>query len=131
VLPAPSFSTPALPHSQPLRARPPPQVRQLTSSQALKKACPAPFDEGLLWRSEGQEKLPELQSAFHHITRLLDCVGCEKCKMHGKLNVLGIAAAMKVGAAWGGARGRGHRLGVHGPHHDAPRGGRVQMAGGR
>lgn len=37
-----------------------------------------------------------LQSAFHNITRVMDCVGCEKCKMHGKLNILGIASAMKV-----------------------------------
>lgn len=37
-----------------------------------------------------------VQIAFHNITRVMDCVGCEKCKMHGKLNILGIASAMKV-----------------------------------
>jgi hypothetical protein len=47
----------------------------------------------------------------------MDCVGCEKCKMHGKLNILGIAAAMKVlfseaagGADAGGCWSACHRL---------------------
>ncbi|KAF5834410.1 endoplasmic reticulum oxidoreductin 1 [Dunaliella salina] len=72
-------------------------MRSLVSNDALRKACPAPFDEGMLWRREGSEVLAsELQIAFHNITRVMDCVGCEKCKMHGKLNILGIASAMKV-----------------------------------
>jgi hypothetical protein len=74
------------------------QMRALVNSEALSKACPVPFDEGLLWSSGGSEPLKhELRTAFHNITRMLDCVGCEKCKMHGKLNILGIASAMKVG----------------------------------
>jgi hypothetical protein len=26
----------------------------------------------------------------------MDCVGCEKCKLHGKLQILGIAASLKI-----------------------------------
>ena len=26
----------------------------------------------------------------------MDCVGCEKCKLHGKLQVLGIATSLKI-----------------------------------
>jgi hypothetical protein len=31
----------------------------------------------------------ELRSAFVNITRIMDCVGCEKCKLWGKLQTLG------------------------------------------
>ncbi len=47
-------------------------------------------------RPRALRALRAAQTAFHNITRLMDCVGCEKCKMHGKLNVLGIATALKV-----------------------------------
>lgn len=41
------------------------QIKTLVSSDALRKACPAPFDEGLLWRSEGSEALAgKLQVGF-------------------------------------------------------------------
>ena len=26
----------------------------------------------------------------------MDCVGCEKCKLHGKLQILGIATSLKI-----------------------------------
>ena len=39
---------------------------------------------------------PFPQVAFHNITKLLDCVGCEKCKLHGKLQILGLATSLKI-----------------------------------
>ena len=39
---------------------------------------------------------PPLQAAFQNITRIMDCVGCEKCKMWGKLQLLGIATSLKI-----------------------------------
>jgi len=73
-------------------------VRQLVEHPALLASCPAPFDEGMLWGSEsGDEELEQqLQVAFHNITRIMDCVGCEKCKMWGKLQILGIATSLKI-----------------------------------
>lgn len=32
---------------------------------------------------------PPPQAAFQNITRIMDCVGCEKCKLWGKLQTLG------------------------------------------
>jgi len=50
------------------------QIKNLVSSDALRKACPAPFDEGLLWRSEGSEILAgELQ------VRVYVCVCVRVC----------------------------------------------------
>ena len=36
------------------------------------------------------------QMTFHNITRIMDCVGCEKCKMWAKLQLLGIATSLKI-----------------------------------
>ncbi len=59
-------------------------------SQAVKEACPVPFDEGRLWKGEdGEELKRQLQAHFHNITKAMDCVGCEKCKLWGKLQILG------------------------------------------
>ena len=72
-------------------------MKQLVDSQALKHTCPIPFDEGRLWKDEGADALrEELQVAFRNITRIMDCVGCEKCKMWAKLQLLGIATSLKI-----------------------------------
>ncbi len=38
----------------------------------------------------------EFQGRFRNISRIMDCVGCEKCRLWGKLQVLGIGTALKV-----------------------------------
>jgi len=60
------------------------------SSEALRKACPIPFHEGRLWKSADAADLKrQLQTHFQNITSIMDCVGCEKCKLWGKLQLLG------------------------------------------
>lgn len=57
----------------------------------LKSSCPMPFDEGRLWKGfDGLALREELRVAFVNITRIMDCVGCEKCKLWGKLQTLGV-----------------------------------------
>lgn len=59
-------------------------------NEALKAACPIPFDEGRMWKSEDGELLKlQLQQHFQNMTKAMDCVGCEKCKLWGKLQLLG------------------------------------------
>jgi ERO1-like protein alpha len=54
------------------------------------QSCPLPFDEARLWKGQhGQALKAQLQVAFQNITRIMDCVGCEKCKLWGKLQTLG------------------------------------------
>jgi len=68
------------------------------------ESCPLPFDEGRLWKGQHGEALKsQLQAAFQNITRIMDCVGCEKCKLWGKLQTLG---ALHWGAALGGVPAR-------------------------
>lgn len=70
---------------------------ELVNNAALQKACPVPFDEGRLWKGDqGPELRTQLQSSFQNITKIMDCVGCEKCRLWGKLQTLGIATALKI-----------------------------------
>lgn len=43
-----------------------------------------------------EEFSSQVQPIFFNITKLVDCVTCEKCKLHGKLQFNGMSAAMKV-----------------------------------
>jgi hypothetical protein len=59
-------------------------------SEGVRAACPVPFDEGRLWKgADGAELKAQLQAHFRNITAVMDCVGCEKCKLWGKLQLLG------------------------------------------
>jgi ERO1-like protein alpha len=88
-------------------------LRKLLNSSALKHTCPVPFDEGRLWKGEDAESLrSELQGAFRNITRIMDCVGCEKCKMWGKLQLLGIATSLKVLFSTEDCTGNGNGIGA-------------------
>jgi len=83
-------------------------VKELVSlTDGLPAACPMPFDESRMWSSGtaggtdggtggSHPQRARLQAAFRNITTLMDCVGCEKCKLWGKLQTLGIATALKV-----------------------------------
>ena len=65
------------------------------NSEALRKACPIPFHEGRLWKSADAADLKrQLQAHFRNITSIMDCVGCEKCKLWGKLQLLGAMPAL-------------------------------------
>eukprot|EP00262_Sarcandra_glabra_P006709 TRINITY_DN19203_c0_g1_i1.p1 TRINITY_DN19203_c0_g1~~TRINITY_DN19203_c0_g1_i1.p1 ORF type:complete len:449 (-),score=62.39 TRINITY_DN19203_c0_g1_i1:240-1586(-) len=72
-------------------------VRQLLYDPKLDSACPLPFDEAKLWRGEsGPELKQQIQKQFRNISALMDCVGCEKCRLWGKLQVLGLGTALKI-----------------------------------
>ena len=59
-------------------------------AQEVQASCPLPFDEWQLWRGDDADELrTQLQGSFRNITAVMDCVGCEKCKLWGKLQLLG------------------------------------------
>uniref|UniRef100_A0A7R9U445 Uncharacterized protein n=1 Tax=Pinguiococcus pyrenoidosus TaxID=172671 RepID=A0A7R9U445_9STRA len=47
-------------------------------------------------RSENMKLKVQLQQKFQNISRIMDCVGCEKCRLWGKLQVLGVGTALKI-----------------------------------
>ncbi|KAJ0967885.1 hypothetical protein J5N97_024802 [Dioscorea zingiberensis] len=72
-------------------------VRQLLYNPKLQAACPLPFDEAKLWQGEsGPELKQQIQKQFRNISALMDCVGCEKCRLWGKLQVLGLGTTLKI-----------------------------------
>ncbi|KAF9589001.1 hypothetical protein IFM89_017680 [Coptis chinensis] len=72
-------------------------VRQLLYNPKLQAACPLPFDEAKLWQGQSEPELrQQIQNQFRNISALMDCVGCEKCRLWGKLQVLGLGTALKI-----------------------------------
>jgi len=60
---------------------------------------PSHFDESELFKDESQEKrelLKRYKENFMEISEIMDCLGCERCKVWGKLQVTGIGTALKV-----------------------------------
>ncbi|XP_077252258.1 endoplasmic reticulum oxidoreductin-1-like [Tasmannia lanceolata] len=72
-------------------------VRQLLYNPTLQASCPLPFDEAKMWQGQsGPELKQQVQKQFRNISALMDCVGCEKCRLWGKLQVLGLGTALKI-----------------------------------
>ncbi|PON67277.1 Endoplasmic reticulum oxidoreductin [Parasponia andersonii] len=72
-------------------------MKQLLYSHKLQAACPLPFDEAKLWQGQsGPQLRQQIQKQFRNISALMDCVGCEKCRLWGKLQVLGLGTALKI-----------------------------------
>ena len=60
---------------------------------------PGHFEEDKLFKEdnmENQELLKMFQENFMKISELMDCVGCQRCKVWGKLQVTGIGTALKI-----------------------------------
>jgi len=57
------------------------------------------FDENDLFKSDQLrqgELFAEFKNKFREISHLMDCMGCERCKVWGKLQVTGIGTALKI-----------------------------------
>ncbi|MCO5546581.1 hypothetical protein L7F22_000010 [Adiantum nelumboides] len=72
-------------------------IQKLVQNERLQAACPKPFDEAKLWQGkDGTQLLLQLQEQFRNISALMDCVGCEKCRLWGKLQILGLGTALEI-----------------------------------
>ena len=77
-------------------------------SEELIGRCPLPpvlrsledlreLQERFLAEAQAKRALREaFRAKFHNISRIMDCVGCEKCRLWGKLQFLGVGTALKV-----------------------------------
>ncbi|KAJ7647077.1 hypothetical protein FB45DRAFT_892272 [Roridomyces roridus] len=55
------------------------------------------FDETVLFRGENANVLKEeFKVHFRNVTRIMDCVGCDKCRLWGKIQTMGVATALKI-----------------------------------
>ena len=85
------------------------KMKLLDSPQVLGKPCEEifnAFDEVRLFNdvgvasevlvnSGGSDKM-QFKDIFRNITEVIDCVACQKCRLHGKLQILGIGTALKI-----------------------------------
>ena len=55
-----------------------------------------PFDESTLFVGSKQSRMGPMKAALQNITAIMDCVGCDKCKLWGKLQTQGIGVALKL-----------------------------------
>ncbi|XP_078090050.1 ERO1-like protein alpha [Mustelus asterias] len=65
----------------------------------LAKSFPFPFDERSLFAGEKKEAenlKEEFRLHFKNISRIMDCVGCFKCRLWGKLQTQGLGTALKI-----------------------------------
>ncbi|KAF2099435.1 endoplasmic oxidoreductin [Rhizodiscina lignyota] len=55
------------------------------------------FDESVMFNGNGALGLKEdFRNRFRNISRIMDCVGCDKCRLWGKLQTAGYGTALKI-----------------------------------
>lgn len=52
------------------------------------RSFPSHFDENLMFNGTAAAQLKaDFREKFRNISKIMDCVGCEKCRLWGKLQV--------------------------------------------
>ncbi|KAJ3380855.1 hypothetical protein HDU84_005538 [Entophlyctis sp. JEL0112] len=74
------------------------QIKQLMKGIVDRTlSCPEAFDEHVMFSDEATASLKqEFKEHFRNISLIMDCVGCEKCRLWGKLQVTGLGTALKI-----------------------------------
>ncbi len=57
---------------------------------------PSHFDESIMFSGASKKLKYEFREKFLNITRIMDCVGCDKCRLWGKLQTQGMGTALKI-----------------------------------
>ncbi|XP_015594995.1 ero1-like protein [Cephus cinctus] len=62
------------------------------------KSFPDHFNESVMFNGGAEAQLlkEEFRQHFRNISRIMDCVGCDKCKLWGKLQIQGLGTALKI-----------------------------------
>jgi hypothetical protein len=73
-------------------------TRDLLSSLVQQaRASPPSFDERTMFHgADARELQEEFKTRFRNVSRIMDCVGCDKCRLWGKLQVNGLGTALKI-----------------------------------
>ncbi|KAK2048266.1 endoplasmic oxidoreductin-1 [Colletotrichum somersetense] len=70
------------------------KVLEVTEAAA---SVPQIFDESLMFKNgEGPSLKEDFRNRFRNVSRVMDCVGCDKCRLWGKLQTAGYGTALKV-----------------------------------
>ena len=66
---------------------------------SLLRSFPDQFNESTMFpggEAASVELRKQFQEKFRNISSVMDCVGCDKCKLWGKLQVTGLGTALKI-----------------------------------
>eukprot|EP01016_Furgasonia_blochmanni_P049515 TRINITY_DN7523_c0_g1_i3.p1 TRINITY_DN7523_c0_g1~~TRINITY_DN7523_c0_g1_i3.p1 ORF type:complete len:496 (-),score=132.46 TRINITY_DN7523_c0_g1_i3:109-1596(-) len=59
--------------------------------------CDVPFQEKELFQDVTKRTIrDQFMQYFYNISRIMDCVECEKCRVYGKMQTYGLGAALKI-----------------------------------
>lgn len=80
-----------------------PEQDMRTKNMVLRLASAIPsgpeiFDESVMFREPGNglNLKEDFRNRFRNVSRIMDCVGCDKCRLWGKLQTAGYGTALKV-----------------------------------
>lgn len=60
-------------------------------------SVPQTMDESLMFvNGEGPSLKEDFRNRFRNVSRMMDCVGCDKCRLWGKVQTAGYGTALKV-----------------------------------
>lgn len=73
-------------------------VRRLLDSHILEECSEVftSFDESRMFHSTAHTLKHEFKGVFQNISTIIDCVTCQKCRLHGKLKLLGLGVTLKI-----------------------------------
>jgi len=60
------------------------------------ESFPSHFDESIMFNGVNINLKNEFREKFLNISRIMDCVGCDKCRLWGKLQTQGMGTALKI-----------------------------------
>lgn len=62
------------------------------------RSFPDHFNESVMFTGGSEALLlkDQFKQHFRNISRIMDCVGCDKCKLWGKLQIHGLGTALKI-----------------------------------
>lgn len=73
------------------------EVARLLALPILQPSCEEKvFDESDMFLQRNEYPLQEFRNAFRNISMIMDCVGCEKCRLWGKLQFVGLGTALRI-----------------------------------
>jgi len=69
-------------------------IKRVTS---ITHQYPPTFDESQFFSSpETKDLINDIRFQFRNVSRIMDCVSCEKCRLWGKIQITGLGTALKV-----------------------------------
>ncbi|KAF8540916.1 endoplasmic reticulum Oxidoreductin 1-domain-containing protein [Trichophaea hybrida] len=74
---------------------------RLTKAKVLKLTNDIPagatiFDESTMFQEDALALKEDFRNRFRNISRVMDCVGCDKCRLWGKVQTQGYGTALKI-----------------------------------